>query len=93
MNISETNKLWLEKAATRYEVPPEALLDAILARLRHHDGVDEQNLADWLDSPDQTLAEIRNVLRDLQKACGDAGSAAKATRLYLSLIETNKPQS
>lgn len=90
MDISERNKLWLEKTCYTFQVGPCVLLNLILDRIREQNLDDCQNLIDWVDAPAKELELSEEILAEIRQVGLAVESAAKATKLYVSLIQSNK---
>lgn len=88
--LSETNRLWLDKAAKKFGLPPEGLMNVILDRIRSKDQDKDQRLMDWIDSAGAAEAELGELAQDVKEAVTEAKAAINATRLYVSLIQANR---
>lgn len=94
MTITETNKLWLQRTADHFQATPEAVLDGILNLLRQRDQNQGQGqkFTDWIEAAGQAHVMTSEQLVCLKRAINESEAAAKATQVYLSIIQTNKTQ-
>ena len=70
MTITETNKRWLERAATQFDATPEAVLNGILdlLRQRNQNQGQGQKLSDWIEAAGQAHVMTSEQLERLEKA-------------------------
>jgi hypothetical protein len=88
--LTETNRVWLEQNAKPFEVPPEALLNVILDRLRQKNLSAGECLHEWIDDSSKVEADLADSAAVVRKTATEVQSAARACRNYVSLIEANR---
>lgn len=88
--LTETNRVWLEQNAESFAVPPEALLNVILDRLRQKNLSAGECLHDWIDESAKVEANLAESAAAVRKTATDVQASAKACRHYVSLIEANR---
>jgi hypothetical protein len=94
MKLSATNTTWLELKSRELKLTPEIIMNTVLDRIRQRDeepGQGKQSLIEWVDAAGSQASMYAEVLEELRRVGSDIESHGKAVRLYLHLIESNKP--
>jgi hypothetical protein len=88
--LTETNLQWVEATAKTLNVPPEAILNAILDHLRQKDKTGGQRLTEWIDAAGRDHVLTAELHQEVVRTITEVQDAVNGTQVYLSLLQQNQ---